>query len=516
MPVDNVTSPPAGSAPAAEPRSDRPPADHAEPLDAPVAGDQSASAVATRLRHRLALPAFLRTTTFRLSALAAALFAASSAFILVFVYAATASAINRRVDRALEAEVAAITAVYTPGGLNRVNQEVVRRSLDSTELLYLLAYPRGVRISGNLNALPDQALETEGGVRFTYARPLSNEESADQRARGAVTVLPGGYRLLVAQDVEDEARALGRIANAGWTAMGLVLSLGLVSGVIVSRRFNMRLEALNAVARDVMAGDLSRRAPRSHTMDELDALSANINAMLEKIEQLMMAMRHAGDAIAHDLRSPLTRLRNRLENTRMDPSLAEEALGAAVEDADELLSTFNAVLRIARLEAGERRGALTRLNAQDIVADLGELYEPLCEEQRLSFAMESEEALFVLGDRGLLSQAVANLLDNAAKYTPAGGAVVLRARLRRSGEAEISVTDTGPGIPLESRDRVRQRFVRLDKSRSSTGVGLGLSLVQAVAEMHRGRLELDDGPGMVDGVGPGLRAAIVLPLDPGG
>jgi signal transduction histidine kinase len=229
----------------------------------------------------------------------------------------------------------------------------------------------------------------------------------------------------------------------------------------------------------------------------------------------MAGHRHAGDAIAHDLRSPLTRLRARLEAAYLDVEAGrgdpKQALAQALEDTDGVLKTFAAVLAIARLQAAGAAPDPAVFPAGELAADIAELYEPLCEEKGIDFAAEIGEGLAVRGNREFLAQALANILDNAVKYTPAGGAIMLRVRRRSSGEVEISVTDTGPGVPESDRERVVQRFVRLENSRNQPGAGLGLSLVAAVAEAHAGRLELDEGPGRVGEIGPGLRVALVLP-----
>jgi signal transduction histidine kinase len=229
----------------------------------------------------------------------------------------------------------------------------------------------------------------------------------------------------------------------------------------------------------------------------------------------MAGIRHAGDAIAHDLRSPLTRLRARLEVALLDVEAGKgdpkAAMHQALEDADGVLRTFNAVLAIARLQAAGQAPDPANFDAGALAADVAELYEPVCEERGLEFRAELTPQLPARGNREFVAQALANLLDNAVKYTPAGGAVMLRARRRSSGEVEFSVTDTGPGVPDGDRARITQRFVRLENSRNQPGAGLGLSLVAAVAEAHRGRLEIDEGPGKVGEMGPGLRVALVLP-----
>ena len=249
--------------------------------------------------------------------------------------------------------------------------------------------------------------------------------------------------------------------------------------------------------------------------DEFDELASGLNDMLERLDRSMQGHQHAGDAIAHDLRSPLTRLRAQLEAAWLEAAAgrgdAERALAQALEDTDGVLRTFAAVLSIARLQAAGAAPAPELFDPAGLAADMAELYAPLCEDKGVAFDTELAADLTVRGDREFLAQALANILDNAVKYTPAGGAIRLRVRRRASGEVEFSVTDTGPGVAPGDRARVVERFVRLEHSRNAPGAGLGLSLVAAVAEAHGGRLELDEGPGRVGGQGPGLRVAVVLP-----
>jgi len=244
----------------------------------------------------------------------------------------------------------------------------------------------------------------------------------------------------------------------------------------------------------------------------MDMLAEHLNAMLDHIDRLMKAMRYAGDSVAHDLRTPLTRLRTRLESAAIDLGDTPEAdtLFSAAEDASELLQTFDGVLRIARLEAGERRELLTDVDPKPMLDDLAELYEPACEDAGLSFTSEIASGVMVLADRGLLSQAVSNLIENAIKYTPEGGSIHLQLAKNKAGRAEISISDDGPGIPEEDRERVKERFVRLDKSRTLPGSGLGLALVDAVADLHRAEFTMDIGLGKTL-ESPGLKAMLTLP-----
>ena len=244
----------------------------------------------------------------------------------------------------------------------------------------------------------------------------------------------------------------------------------------------------------------------------MDMLAEHLNSMLDHIDRLMKAMRYAGDSVAHDLRTPLTRLRTRLESAAVELGDTKEAqtLFEAAGDAGELLQTFDSVLRIARLEAGERRELLADIDPKPILDDLAELYEPACEDAGLMFTSNIIAEVRILADRGLLSQAVSNLIENAIKYSPSGGSIHLELSKNNLGKAVISIVDDGPGIPEADRQRVKERFVRLDKSRTLPGSGLGLSLVEAIADLHRAEFVMSDGNGQTQ-ERPGLKASLVFP-----
>lgn len=442
----------------------------------------------------------------------------SSFVILALVYAASVSAATRRADAAISAELAEIQSRFEQRGAQGANRYIVQRSVGGGEFLYLLLGSNGQRVSGNISGLPTAPADAFGRVRFTYDRApvdgVSGQTEEGRDGRGQVAVLGDGYQVFVGLDVEEESRFVANTLNSVLVASALSLALGIVSGAVVSRRFARRIDGINTVARAVMAGRLDTRAPRTYSGDELDELSLNFNDMLDRVENLMHRMRTAGDSIAHDLRLPLTRMRGRIESALIeegDLAAREAALEQAVSDVDELLKTFNAVMSLSRLQTGERRRAFEELDLGELIADMSELYEPVCEDQGMEFSCDCVSGLTVLGDRELVAQAMANLIDNAVKYTPDGGAIALRARVTQSEQIEISVTDTGPGIPVDDRARVLERFVRLDRSRNKPGVGLGLSLVHAIAEVHNATLSLDDGPGSVDGSGPGLRIALTFP-----
>ena len=458
------------------------------------------------------LPAFLRTTTFRITLFVAFLFSLSTFILLLFVYQSTAGALSRQADILLTQEINALSSLYRVSGINGVNRGVVERSAANSTYLYLFTGASGERVSGNLNGLPANAAGKSGFFGFTYRSGFGSDAGdAERRARAKIVRLPNHYLLLVAADIEEQAQISGKIAQAMWIGAILVLVLGVASGALISRRFANRVEALNAVARDVMAGDMKRRAPRNYTNDELDELSSNLNRMLSRIESLMAASMYAGDSIAHDLRSPLTRMRARLEQAVREQDDAGEVFSETLKDADELLSIFNSIQRISRLESGEQRSVFQSIDPAPLVEDIAELYGPLCEEQDRGFECEIETGLQIKADKGLIAQAVSNLLDNAVKYTDPGGGVALRLRKCRNGSVEISVTDTGPGVPVEKRQEILKRFVRLEDSRSRQGSGLGLSLVKAIAEIHSAELLLEDGAGSQHGTGKGLRVALVFP-----
>ena len=463
------------------------------------------------------LPSLFRRTPFRLTLLFLALFAASASALLAYIYVATASEARRRAEGEVRRELGALETIYRVQGKDGLNAALVERNLRGGPYLFLLSEKDGKPITGNITESPiTQFSGRETWEDFRLSQ-VDEEGRVERRpARGVETPLAGGERLFVGVDIGDSAEHLGRITQALWGAGALVVMLGLAGGLLISRGVERAMADLNRVVADVRDGDLHARAPVRGSKDEFDELAMNMNAMLDRLEASVAAIRHAGDAVAHDLRSPLTRMRAKLEVALIDAEAgkadAVAALETALSEADGLLKTFNTVLAIARLEAAGQAPNPKVFDAAELAADLAELYEPTAEEHDIDFKAEIQKNLPVLGSREFMAQALANLIDNALKYTPSGGAVMLRARRKASGEVEFSVTDTGPGVPEGDRERVVQRFVRLENSRTEPGSGLGLSLVAAVAEAHGGRLQLDEGPGVVDGKGPGLRAALVFPL----
>jgi len=478
-----------------------------------------------------ALSKLFRNTLFRLSLLGTVLFTVSILVALAYVYFATVSSELRRVDDILVAENDELQALYIESGGFAVGSTILTRigadtgkymlALSPTETLSNISVEEWEK-QENPNAVSNIPAQPDGEpVTFEFRQTSRTGDAQDQttetrrvRARASFIFDEDGKPvagLVVGRDIEALRRTADRVRNAMITSSAIALILGLLSSIFVSRRFTRRVEAFNRLATDVRSGQLDRRAPRNYSEDELDLLAEHLNAMLDHIDRLMKAMRYAGDSIAHDLRSPLTRLRTRLESTatELKDSSASDALFSAAEDADELLSTFDKVLRIARLEAGEQREMLQEMDPKNVLEDMAEFYEPACEDADLEFVAEIGDGNYIMGDRGLLSQAVSNLVENAIKYTPKGGKVKISLARNKAGRVVVSVSDNGPGIPANERERVKERFVRLDKSRTAPGSGLGLAMVDAIATLHQAEFVLTDG--MESDFGPGLSVQIVFP-----
>jgi signal transduction histidine kinase len=457
------------------------------------------------------LDALLRTTTFRLALVQAGVVLAFVVAMLVYVYFATVGQLIRDSNVLADQEYATLERAYAEGGMRRLNQEVVERAARQGPFLYVLAESNGVVVTGDFQQLPAAPRETPERVDFSFERVDENGEPVRGRASGRVGRLINGPILLVARDLGDSAIIAGRITQVLWTVAIVGLIVSIVSGLLAATQAARRAEALSNTAREVMAGDMTRRAPVRGVGDEFDELAEAMNAMLDRLERLMNTTRTAGDAIAHDLRSPLTRFKQKIENALdapPDTDADREALRKAVDEADRLLNMFSAVLKLARVETASN-WRLQRVDASEILRELAEFYEPAAEEQGLTLRAQVQDGLVVRGEHGLFTQAVSNLIENALKYTPSGGNVEVRALRRPDGRIEIDVLDDGPGVPPAERDRVLERFVRLETARSTPGVGLGLSLVAAVARLHQGGLHLRDG--LSNGEKTGLGAALVLP-----
>jgi hypothetical protein len=450
----------------------------------------------------------LQTSTFRLAALYLAVFALSVGAILAYVYWNTALLIERQIEAAVRSEMAVLGEQVAHSGAEGLIEAVRRRSTQNPGSVYLLTNFLGRRLAGNLDALPEAAVKGEGWIEFSYSVETF-EGLEHHRARAYHLRLPNGSVLLVGRDIEERRRFAALIRRTLYFALGFTVLLGLVGGLLMSRNFLHRIDSITAASRSIMAGDLSQRVPVSGSGDELDQLSVSLNQMLDQIERLMAGMKEISSNVAHDLRTPLTRLRSRVEAALRtgEPAAQKAALEKTIEEADSLLATFNALLSIARTEAGQVLEALKPVDLRELVTDLAELFAPMAEELGGSLELSANDTVLVKADRQLLAQALSNLLDNALKYgvAPGRNSPEIALSLKHSAdEAIIAVADRGPGIPDKDRGRVTERFVRLDRARTLPGSGLGLSLAQAIARLHNGKLLLKDNA-------PGLLVELVLP-----
>ncbi len=450
----------------------------------------------------------LQTSTFRLAALYLAVFALSVGAILAYVYWNTALLIERQIEAAVRSEMAVLGEQVAHSGAEGLIEVVRRRSTQNPGSVYLLTNFLGRRLAGNLDALPEAAVKGEGWIEFSYSVETF-EGLEHHRARAYHLRLPNGSVLLVGRDIEERRRFAALIRRTLYFALGFTVLLGLVGGLLMSRNFLHRIDSITAASRSIMAGDLSQRVPVSGSGDELDQLSVSLNQMLDQIERLMAGMKEISSNVAHDLRTPLTRLRSRVEAALRtgEPAAQKAALEKTIEEADSLLATFNALLSIARTEAGQVLEALKPVDLRELVTDLAELFAPMAEELGGSLELSANDTVMVKADRQLLAQALSNLLDNALKYgvAPGRNSPEIALSLKHSAdEAIIAVADRGPGIPDKDRGRVTERFVRLDRARTLPGSGLGLSLAQAIARLHNGKLLLKDNA-------PGLLVELVLP-----
>jgi signal transduction histidine kinase len=453
---------------------------------------------------------FHRTAVFRLALAYVVLFGSSSLILLGFIYWATSAYVALQTDEIITTDLASIADRFREGGTNAVVRAIDGRiSQDwQADRLYLLTDASYRRLAGNLERWPQAKPGTDGWLDFGLIRPGGDPAEAD-RIRAKRIDLPNGQHLLVGRDTYGRTEFNEMIGRVMAWSSALTVGLGLIGGMIISFGTVRRIESINRATRDIMSGDLSHRIPSRDTNDEFDRLAGHLNAMLDRIETLMAAVRGVSDDIAHDLRTPLARLRISLETARIKPPTGagyEAWIDGLIVDVDEILATFGALLKIAEIEAHGPRKGFVPVDLTRIVTDLAEVYEAVAAErdQRLDVLVEPTEP--VAGDRDLLFPALANLLDNAIKYTPVGGHVSVRLGPGEQGP-EIVIADSGPGIPAEARQKVFRRLFRLEASRTTPGSGLGLSLVAAVAGVHGVAVSLEDNH-------PGLRVVLTFPRRP--
>jgi signal transduction histidine kinase len=415
---------------------------------------------------------------------------------------------NHRIERsrneALQQDATRLAEIFENAGAGRlatmIDAEVGQR-IRAGEKLVLFADPSFSRLAGNLPAWPAQVPVSPG----RHAASITMDRTPVQVMMIAGT-LPGGYRFLVGRDV-TRFRVVEAFYWYGLVgAVGTIVLLGILSGWLVRRALLAEVKTLSRTTSAIVGGDLSRRVTVRGDAHELDILAQTINGMLEQIEHLVHGVRNVSNAIAHDLRTPLAELRSRLEEvlvTRPPPEQVRAEIDNAVADVDRVIGIFNALLRLAEIDTGARRSGFVRVDVTQVAAEAAEFYQPVAELKGMKLSFESAGALTVAGDPLLLAQAIGNLIDNALKYAPQNGRIAVATAQRRDGQVEISVCDNGPGIPDAEKARVSQRFYRGDASRGTPGVGLGLALVEGVARLHDGALELADNR-------PGLRATLVV------
>jgi signal transduction histidine kinase len=460
-----------------------------------------------------AIGKLLRTTAFKLSLVYLTIFALFAAFLLAYFAWNTRRLITEQITQTVDAEITGLAEQYRQGGIRRLVFIVEARSRRPGSSLYLVTAPAGEGLAGNVGSLPAGILNTPGWIETAYRR-VDDTDGSEHHALVRVFQLPAGFRLLVGRDLEERERLREIVLAAGRWSLAIVIVLGVAGGLFVTRRVLKRVDAMTDTTRKIMEGDLSGRLPIAGTGDELDRLAGNLNDMLERIEALMHGLKEMSDNIAHDLKTPLTRLRNRCEEALRlaeDESQYRAALESTIEESEALIRTFNALLMIARAESGQARDGMADVDAAEIARGVGELYEPLADEKGIQLRVDAPVAAPVHGNRELISQALANLVDNAIKYgapdridmNGAEPEIVIKAA--PDGERILlTVADAGHGIPAPDRGRVVERFVRLEQSRSKPGSGLGLSLASAVARLHGGELKLEDNQ-------PGLKTVISLP-----
>ena len=464
-----------------------------------------------------ALGKLFRTTAFKLTLAYLTVFALFAVVLLGYLALNAKRLFTEQVTQVVDAEITGLVEQFNTGGIRRLTLVVEARSRRPGSSLYLVTTPSGEGLAGNVGSLPTGVLDKQGWSE-TYYRRIEEAETSDvHRALLRVYHLPGGFKLLVGRDLEERDRLFDVVLDAGKWSAAAVIVLGLIGGFFVARRVLRRVDAMTETTRTIMGGDLSGRLPIAGRGDELDRLAHNLNEMLARIEALMLGLKEVSDNIAHDLKTPLTRLRNRAEEalrTSKSDKDYRAALETTIEESDSLIKTFNALLMIARAESGQARENMVEFDAGEAVRSVSELYEPLAEEQGIAVEVDAPSAAPIHGNRELISQALANLIDNAIKYAAPlaktqieahGEPLVVSVAAQVDGDKVLlSVADRGPGIPEADRARAVERFVRLEKSRSVPGSGLGLSLVSAVARLHGGELRLEDN-------GPGLKAVLILP-----
>ncbi|AFL49350.1 signal transduction histidine kinase [Sinorhizobium fredii] len=453
-----------------------------------------------------------RTTAVRLSALYLVLFSLCAVFLVFYVTGMSERFLQQQTREAISVEATQIEGIYERAGVNGLLRSLERRARQPGANLYVIAGPSGEILAGNVAGLEPGLLDDEGWTSepFHYRR-FTDESRADNHvALAQVLVLDNGLRILVGRDLQEPEKFRVLVRQALVVALGIMGLGALVIWFGIGRNALRRIDRMSEASTKIMAGDLSQRLPTSGSGDEFDRLSESLNAMLGRIEKLNEGLKQVSDNIAHDLKTPLTRLRNKAEAAlgSKEGGSQNGALEEIIGESDQLIRTFNALLMISRVEAGSAVAEMSDVDLSGIVDDCVELYEPVAEESALRLEADIQPGITISGNRELIGQALGNLIDNAIKYADGAENPVMRVEMKKSGvNAVLTVADHGPGIPENMRREVVKRFVRLDESRSKPGTGLGLSLVEAVMEMHHGSLALS----ATEPEGKGLTVRMVFP-----
>lgn len=453
----------------------------------------------------------LSSYTFRFNLVYIVILSIAVTIVLGIVYAMYSYQFTNEVHDNITSEFNQLVQSYEQGGAPAAREFIEQRAQQGnfSDYFYLLADTNNNKIAGNLNEWPELTRYPEGWLSFEIEL-LADNETTKRGGRdyvGLSLISQGGYKLLVARNYNDVIDHFRLVFGFLWRGMIIIIGLGAVGGAILSLLFLKRVESINRSVDNITAGNLSDRIPEVRAGGDFELLVRNFNSLLDRVESLMLGMKQQSDNIAHDLRTPLTRLRNHLTDLQHQvDGETETTVQSLIEEADGILGTFNALLRIARIESDKDRSAFREVNLNVLLHDVVELYEPLGAEKNQRVELSVLGEITMQADRDVLFQALANLVDNAIKYTPNDGLVRVVTRLD-GGEVRIVVSDTGPGIPEAEREKAFRRFYRLEASRSLLpGNGLGLSLVAAVVQLHRGSISLEDNR-------PGLRVALRLPVN---
>lgn len=456
-----------------------------------------------RLRNILAI------TAVRLSIAYTAIFGFVAVVIVFYMTATTANILRKQISDSINEEVAQLVQVYEAAGINGLVRRLERSAAAPGANIYVIANPSGQIVAGNVLDIAPGVIEHVGWTLRPFKYSLYSAGRERQHlAIARVMQLPNSMRLLIGRDLGEPERYRSAMARAVAFSIAAMLVLGLATWILIGRRALKRLESVSQSSARILAGDRSERLPLSGSGDDFDQLSSGLNAMLDRISKLDDGLRQVSDNIAHDLKTPLTRLRNKAEaalSSARGGKKQSAALREVIVDTDQIIRTFDALLMISRVESGSMAAELVPLDVSRIVADVAELYQPVADEEGFGFETSIAPALWVRGNRELLAQALSNLIDNAVKHGRAVSSSISVSLSSDTIGALIAIADNGQGIAEQDRAKVVERFFRLDQSRSLPGNGLGLSLVRAVAQLHGGVLEFASNQ-------PGVKVVLRLPL----